>query len=137
MKTTTILLAGLAMASLAVAQAPQSKQHPGQGPKHGGMPMQMGQGMGMGHGMGMGMKMGMMPMMREMMAGQQKLEALAAKLNHSQGADRIDATTAVVNQMLANQKAMMKMCMNMMSMHGRMGPSTPPPPSGHMGHHGG
>ena len=132
MKTTLTILVGLAITSVVVAQGSNSKHHETQQPRHGGMSMQMGHGMG--KGMGMKMKMDMMSCVCDMQAGQAKLEALASKMNHSQGADRIDATTAVVNQMLANQKAMMKMCMNMMSMHDKMPmPSMPPM---HGGHHG-
>lgn len=116
--------------------------------------------MKMGGGMGMGMGNMMESCMRDMKAGHDKVAALAAKMNASQGADRIDATTAVINQMLANENKMMAMCHMMMSMHGGMGgggmrkgmgggmhggmgmnPGKPAPPKapekGHAGHHGG
>ena len=74
-----------------------------------------------GHGgMAMGSMMRGMDMakcMADMHAGQKKLEALAAKMNAAQGAGRIDATTAIINEMVKQQGEMMQKCEMMMSLH--------------------
>ncbi|AIE84846.1 hypothetical protein OP10G_1478 [Fimbriimonas ginsengisoli Gsoil 348] len=66
---------------------------------------------------GMMQGMDMAKCMADMQAGQKKLEALAAKMNAAQGADRIDATSAVINEMVKQQGEMMQMCHMMMSQH--------------------
>jgi len=63
--------------------------------------------------------MDMKQCMADMAKGQAKLADLAAKMNATQGAERIDATTATVNEMVAQEKAMQEMCMAMMA---NMGP---------------
>jgi len=145
MKTTIskliIGLAALTLVNGAFAQTPM---------QHGGMkPAAPMQGMGM---MKMGMGMDMKKCMADMKAGAAKLDDLAAMMNACKGQDKINATAAVVNEMLAQKKKMDAMCMQMMShmsgmmdhmgggMMGHMGaaaakPATPP--VDHSKHHGG
>ena len=69
-------------------------------------------------------KMPMMDMkqcMADMAKGQAKLADLVAKMNGTQGAERIDATTATVNEMVTQEKAMQEMCMAMMANMGTEG----------------
>ncbi len=80
--------------------------------------------------------------MRDMQAAEAKLDALVSKMNSTQGADRIDATTAVINQLVTSNKQMMSMC-HMMMMKKPMGAMGGPSrlrhgkamPKGHAGHH--
>jgi len=74
--------------------------------------------------------------MRDMKVSEAKLDTLVSKMNAVQGADRIEATTAVINQMASSQKAMMAMCHAMMSNGmGMMGGPAKSGGKGHEGHH--
>ena len=54
--------------------------------------------------------------MAMMKAGEAKLDALIAKMNGAQGSDKVDATAAVVGELVSQQKQMGAMCMGMMNM---------------------
>ena len=54
--------------------------------------------------------------MAMMKAGEVKLDALIAKMNNALGSDKVDATAAVVGELVLQQKQMGAMCMGMMNM---------------------
>ena len=67
--------------------------------------------------------MDMKKCMTDMALGQAKLDALVAKMNGAQGADKADDTSAVVVEMVNQQKLMKRMCSMMMQQMGSMSSS--------------
>jgi hypothetical protein len=138
MKLTYTLMASLALGTAAFGQATDhSHHHPATTPQT-----------SKAKGGGMDMK----ACMKDMALAHEKLVSLVAMMNACQGADRIDATAAVVNQMVANETKMMEMCHSMMSMPGGMMGGgmmggkgmggmkmdrEKPKPTDHRAHHGG
>jgi len=60
---------------------------------------------------------------KDMRAGEVKLDLLLSKMNEARGERKVDAIANTVKEMVAQQKAMHKMCMAMMeNMHGNMKP---------------
>lgn len=105
---TALAMAALVTTSLVAAQGTGHQSH-----KHGSSKSQARQA---GHG-GMMAGMDMAKCMRDMEAGQKKLQALATKMNAARGAARTDAISAVINEMVKQQREMMQMCHMMMSHH--------------------
>lgn len=107
MKTVFLaLIATLAIAGTARAQEPQAHEHEHAQPpaaaeqKADAKPMA-----------------GMPGMMASMDAQDKKIDALVAELNAAKGTDRLDKLVAVVNELVAERKAMHEHMMGMMKMH--------------------
>ncbi len=119
-----LLAASVAWAGghVARAQAPTAVQQPPAG--RGGMGNMMA---------------GRQTMQAEMEAQAKKLDALAAAMNESSGAQKIDRVAAVVNELVAQHKAMhaRMAAMPLMSPPAAAAPASPPAAAGdeHAGHH--
>jgi hypothetical protein len=86
------------------------------------------------HG-GMTMPMDMGKHMAAMKAADAKLNSLTVKMNAARGSAKVDATAAVVTELVSQQKQMRAMCMGMMSHMGAGGKA--PTPADHSKHTGG
>lgn len=87
---------------------------------------------------GMGTMMaGRQTMQAEMEAQAKKLDALVAAMNASSGTEKIDRVAALVNELVAQHKAMHARMAAMPMMSAPAAPATPPAAAGdeHAGHH--
>lgn len=77
--------------------------------------------MGQGHSMPM---MDMAKCKKDMMEGEARLNKLVVKMDAAKGAAKVNAVANTVKEMIAQEKAMYQMCMQMMeNMHGNMKPA--------------
>lgn len=116
------LILGIAILSCSSAMAAQNQHHQGMKSKRmSGMQHEMS---GMGH----------------TMPSDEKLDKLVRTMKTSQGADRVDATAAVVAEMVEEHRQMMRMCRMMCEHMGGMEPAPKHPKKGkhstppHKGH---